>query len=65
MIQSGELTDPLKDFENKRTALDDVLRFGLGLYNKKEAGGPGFYNLPKNSKKPLNKLLKQLNLNLI
>ena len=47
MIQSGELTDPLKRFpENKRTALDDVLRFGLGLYNKKEAGGPGFYNLP-------------------
>ena len=47
MIQSGELTDPLKKFpENKRTALDDVLRFGLGLYNKKEAGGPGFYNLP-------------------
>jgi hypothetical protein len=47
MIESGELTDPSKRFpENKRTALDDVLRFGLGLYNKKEAGGPGFYNLP-------------------
>ena len=60
MIQSGELTDPSKRFpENKRTALDDVLRFGLGLYNKKEAGGPGFYNLPpKNIKEATKQVVK-------
>ena len=60
MIQSGELTDPLERFpENPRTALDNVLRFGLGLYNKKEAGGPGFYNLPpKNVKEATKQVIK-------
>ena len=47
MIESGELTDPSKRFpENPRTAFDELQRFGLGLYNKKRAGGYGFYNLP-------------------